>query len=239
MKKKRYIIFASTAIIIIIGFYILGFRIIYFPSLVNDWNAIAAVGTWIGVLSTTLLTILIIKITKKISDRQSEIQIKLSEQQIELQKSISEQQEQIQKYSIKSSLYNERIKVYEAVYIVLVSIDSYYTFICENKVQERYKIVLELFFKSIDELMIYDMSFCTARFLFDEKLTSIITDIGIKFGKIKIIRYNNINTEKIDDKKAKELLEILKDEMKNVVDIKKAHEDIFRMFDPNLSLKNN
>ncbi len=56
MKRKR-IIYGSTIIALILLIYSLGFRIVYNPKLENSWDAISAIGEWIGVIATIVIAI--------------------------------------------------------------------------------------------------------------------------------------------------------------------------------------
>jgi hypothetical protein len=65
MKNLRWIIGPTAFGFIIL--YILGFRIEYNPALKNDWDAISAVGTWIGVIATIAIAISLENSRKAIS----------------------------------------------------------------------------------------------------------------------------------------------------------------------------
>lgn len=58
MKNKR-IVYVSIVLIIVILLYVLGFRIVYSPSLENNWDAISAIGTWVGVFATIAIALII------------------------------------------------------------------------------------------------------------------------------------------------------------------------------------
>jgi amino acid transporter len=62
---RKYII-ALIFIVVIIVFYLLGFRIVYNSELDNNWDAISAIASWIGVIATILIAISVQKYSNKI-----------------------------------------------------------------------------------------------------------------------------------------------------------------------------
>ena len=73
MKNKWLVILSIGFILIVIVLYILGFRITYSPGLENNWTAIDAVGTWVGVLSPIILAIINASYAKDIERTKNEI----------------------------------------------------------------------------------------------------------------------------------------------------------------------
>lgn len=56
---KRIVLIVLGLLILILILYIAGFRIIYNPILINDWNAISAVGSWASVIVTAIIAVLL------------------------------------------------------------------------------------------------------------------------------------------------------------------------------------
>ena len=75
----------------------------------NFWDAVSAVGTWAGVIITSILTFIIIKQTGKINQRQIYLDKKLNEQQIELQK----RQIKVDVFPYRREIYHNIFKVME------------------------------------------------------------------------------------------------------------------------------
>lgn len=59
----------------ITGMYLLGFRITYNPELDNNWDAIAAVGTWVAAIISGIAIVFAIKIPKTIAAYQNKISL--------------------------------------------------------------------------------------------------------------------------------------------------------------------
>lgn len=75
IKKKWFapVAVAFVAVIVILIMAMLGFRITYAPELENDWEAISAVASWVGVLVSFLAIWYAIQVPKRIADRQDKI----------------------------------------------------------------------------------------------------------------------------------------------------------------------
>ena len=73
MKNKWLMLLIIGTIVIVIILYVLGFRITYAPELENNWTAIDAVGTWVGVLSPLFLAIINAAFAKNIERTKNEI----------------------------------------------------------------------------------------------------------------------------------------------------------------------
>jgi len=79
---KKLVLWVSIFILIgITVAYLVGFRVVYNPQLTNDWDAIEATGTWIGVVSTLVLTGIIIHQTQNNHTESQRIQKELSEKE--------------------------------------------------------------------------------------------------------------------------------------------------------------
>lgn len=65
------VVFVAVVVILIMA--MLGFRITYAPELENDWEAISAVASWVGVLASFLAIWYAIQVPKTIADRQDKI----------------------------------------------------------------------------------------------------------------------------------------------------------------------
>ena len=70
--KKPLILVLTTEIIIAILLYCLGFRITYDPSLINDWDAISACGTW---FCGIVIPIAVVFIQHQITKNESNVNI--------------------------------------------------------------------------------------------------------------------------------------------------------------------
>lgn len=69
-KQLKSVITLIAIELIVFGIlFLVGFKFTYQPKLENDWNAISAVGQWVGVVITGILTAIIIWQTQKNSKR--------------------------------------------------------------------------------------------------------------------------------------------------------------------------
>ena len=108
---KKSVIWVSALILVcIIVAYFLGFRIVYNPILMTDWDAIEAIGTWIGVVSTLILTAIIIYQTQKNHKESQRIQKELSEKEmksIDVERRIELFEHRHRIYHILKTVYNQ------------------------------------------------------------------------------------------------------------------------------------
>lgn len=62
-----------VAVVVILIMAMLGFRITYAPELENDWEAISAVASWVGVIASVFAILCAIQVPKTLADRQDKI----------------------------------------------------------------------------------------------------------------------------------------------------------------------
>lgn len=73
MKIRPIYWLIVAEIIVLIAGLLLGFKITYAPFLENDWDAIAACASWVGVVTSLGAILVAIRIPKVIADRQDKI----------------------------------------------------------------------------------------------------------------------------------------------------------------------
>ena len=160
MKKIVICIFLSLVLISILVTYLLGFRIVYNPQLSNSWDAIEATGTWIGVVSTLILTAIIIYQTQ--SNHKESQRIK---------KEIAEKEAKSTDVERRIELFEHRFKVYSLISSVH---DQFYT---HHYAKEEYYTYNSLFddkgFLGLDQI-----KFLLSLLIPSNEYLQVITEIG-------------------------------------------------------------
>lgn len=64
---------AVIAAILALILFLFGFRITYSPELDNNWDAVSACASWVGVIASFVAIWFAIRVPKKIADRQDKI----------------------------------------------------------------------------------------------------------------------------------------------------------------------
>ena len=75
LKKRIYYVVFACCILGIVGMYLLGFRITYNPELDNNWDAIAAIGTWCAAIISGIAVVFAVTVPKSIAAYQNQISL--------------------------------------------------------------------------------------------------------------------------------------------------------------------
>ncbi len=190
MKKKIQVIginlFLSVIIIFIIP-YLLGFKFAYFTDIDYDYDAIAAGAQVIGVIFTSILTVMIILQTNITAKNQLEFEKISSYNQLEFQKFSALSQEAILRHQIKMDLFERRVVIFEWIFKLFTNISIIIQFKNgEENLEKNLKQIIRIFkfMKSEDKLDIYSLH--RAEYLFPKELAvkmrkifELYTEIGV------------------------------------------------------------
>lgn len=67
------IVLALALVLLIVGLYFCGFRIVYDPTIITNWDAVSGCAAWVGVVTSVVAIWYAIQVPKKIADRQDKI----------------------------------------------------------------------------------------------------------------------------------------------------------------------
>lgn len=113
----------SVIIVAIIVPYLCGYKIGYYTNIKYDYDAIAAWAQVLGVLLTSILTVMIIFQAKTIAKNQLEFEKKSSDNQLQFEKISALNQETFLRRQIKIDLFERRVVIFEWVFKLFTYID--------------------------------------------------------------------------------------------------------------------
>ena len=192
-----------------------------------NWDA-SAVGTWLGVGITSVLTYIIIHQSGRINKEQVNLEKKLSEQQIALQEKINEQQKTIQKRQIKVELFPYKRELYLNLYKVLefsnALAENILTLDLNEKKSEAIFAIYEIARSQyLGDIQIIIRSLLEADYILPHNISPTVNSIRVSFDDI-VARFLTIKTlsqyfdKEISQEKMKEILE------HNLAGVKKSAE---------------
>jgi len=125
VKKNKYLIVLLVAVLLLFVCYqFLGLRIVYAPWLDNHWDAIGAIGNWIGVFMTAMLTIIIIVQTQKNAENALSLEKQMQNQSQALNEKLAEESNRTQLDIAKreeiNTILNRRIELFERRYNIYI-----------------------------------------------------------------------------------------------------------------------
>lgn len=153
-------------------------------------ETMAAIGTWLGVIVTTILTYKIIKQTKSIFENQVKWEAKINRRQMDLQNELNEQQIEIQKRQIRVDLFHYKRELYVNLLKVIelsshltegiVTFDNLYNKSCEE-LSVIYKSCKKQFIGDVEKVI---LSISESSYLMPEDIVVSGLDIWKAFEEI-------------------------------------------------------